>query len=102
MPKLPVVYVRGFAGPTSGINSQVDDPFYGFNDGSTHVRINGDGDPQYYQFESPLLRLMIDEEYELLVKGDQVGYLKQAPVGKVPQASIWVFRFYDTAATTFG
>jgi hypothetical protein len=72
--KLPIVYVRGYAGTTSGINSQVDDPFYGFNLGSTHVRVGGDGDPIFYQFESPLLRLMIDEDYELLVKGSQQQY----------------------------
>jgi hypothetical protein len=35
--KLPIIYVRGFAGGTSGIDSQTDDPFYGFNVGSTHV-----------------------------------------------------------------
>ncbi len=33
MQKLPIVYVRGYAGPTAGINTQVDDPFYGFNEG---------------------------------------------------------------------
>jgi len=41
--KLPIVYVRGYAGPTAGINVQVDDPFYGFNEGATHVRVNGTG-----------------------------------------------------------
>jgi hypothetical protein len=34
MDRLPVVYVRGYAGATAGIDSQVDDPFYG----STLVR----------------------------------------------------------------
>ena len=49
--KLPIVYLRGFAGTTDGINSTTSDPFYGFNSGTTHVRIDGDGDPVYYQFE---------------------------------------------------
>ena len=71
MDRLPVIYVRGYAGTTSGIDAQVDDPFYGFNRGSTHVRVDGDGDPSYYQFEGPMLRLMIDENYQLLVHGDQ-------------------------------
>ena len=31
MDRLPVIYVRGYAGTTAGIDSQVDDPFYGFN-----------------------------------------------------------------------
>lgn len=102
MTRLPVVYVRGFAGGTSGINRQVDDPFYGFNDGSTHVRVGGDGAPTFYQFESPLLRLMIDEKYQLLVHGDQRAYLLGRGSKTVPSNSIWIHRFYDAAATTFG
>jgi hypothetical protein len=73
--KLPIVYVRGFAGDTSGINKAVADPFYGFNEGSTHVRVGGDGEPIFYQFESPLLRLHFDEEYQILVQGGQLAYL---------------------------
>ncbi len=102
MTRLPVVYVRGFAGGTGGINKQVDDPFYGFNDGSTHVRVGGDGTPTFYQFESPLLRLMIDERYRLLVRGDQRAYLLSRADRTVPSSSIWIHRFYDAAATTFG
>ena len=101
MDRLPVIYVRGYAGTTSGIDAQVDDPFYGFNRGSTHVRVDGDGDPSYYQFEGPMLRLMIDEKYQLLVHGDQGRYLEQAAEGELEKASIWVYRFYDQAATTF-
>ena len=101
MERLPVIYVRGYAGPTAGIDIQVDDPFYGFNEGATHVRVNGDGDPAFYQFEGPLLRLMIDENYRLLVRGDQRQYLDDAEDGSVPAASLWVYRFYDQAATTF-
>ena len=57
----PIVYIRGYAGPTSGINVQVEDPFYGFNAGSTHIRVAGDGAPAFYQFEGPLVRLIGDE-----------------------------------------
>jgi len=101
MDRLPVIYVRGYAGTTAGIDAQVDDPFYGFNRGSTHVRVDGDGDPSYYQFEGPMLRLMIDEKYQLLVNGDQGRYLEQAGEGELAKESIWVYRFYDQAATTF-
>ena len=101
MARLPVVYVRGFAGGASGVNKQVDDPFYGFNDGSTHVRVGGDGDPIFYQFEGPLLRLMIDEDYRLLVRGDQRAYLLSQQDEAVLPALIWSHRFYDAAATTF-
>jgi pimeloyl-ACP methyl ester carboxylesterase len=95
---LPVVYVRGFAGGERGIEAAVEDPFYGFNDGSVHVRVGRSGVPSFYQFESPLLRLMIDEGYELLVHGSQQRYLEEATDGTVPAKSIWVHRFYDTSA----
>lgn len=101
MDRLPVVYVRGYAGPTAGIDVAVDDPFYGFNRGATHVRVGGDGSPMFYQFEGPLLRLITDEDYRLLVRGDQHQYLLDAADGSVPAESLWIYRFYDEAATTF-
>jgi pimeloyl-ACP methyl ester carboxylesterase len=99
--RLPILYIRGYAGPTTGIDAQVDDPFYGFNKGATHVRVGGSGEPAFYQFEGPLLRLMIDHEYRLLVQGDQHAYLQNSEDGTVAADSIWVYRFYDQAATTF-
>jgi pimeloyl-ACP methyl ester carboxylesterase len=101
MKRRPIVYIRGYAGPTTGINVQVDDPFYGFNKGATHIRVGGSGEPAFYQFESPMLRLMIDHQYQLLVHGDQRAYLENSPDGTVAADSIWVYRFYDQAATTF-
>jgi pimeloyl-ACP methyl ester carboxylesterase len=102
----PLVYVRGFAGGQSGIDEAVTDPFYGFNDGATHVRVNGDGDPRFYQFEGPLLRLITDEGYEVPVYGSQLSYLKACPPATeeshVPHKSLWVYRFYDDAASTLG
>jgi pimeloyl-ACP methyl ester carboxylesterase len=98
----PVIYVRGYAGPARSIDKAADDAFYGFNDGSTHARVDGDGEPMFYQFESPLLRLMIDEEYELLVRGSQHAYLEQSPDEHIGGPAIWVYRFYDDAAGTFG
>ncbi|MPZ73349.1 MAG: alpha/beta hydrolase [Nitriliruptorales bacterium] len=100
--QLPIVYVRGFAGTTAGIDAAVENPFYGFNDGSTHVRVGGSGDPLFYQFESPLLRLMIDHDYQLIVKGDQKAWLLGQQDGEVDPATIWIHRFYDVSASTFG
>lgn len=100
--RLPIIYVRGFAGNTAGIDRAVDDPFYGFNEGSVHVRVDGDGRPQFYQFESPLLRLIEDEGYRLFVQGSQAAFLHNRPDGSVPPATIWVHRFYDSSASTFG
>jgi hypothetical protein len=96
----PIIYIRGYAGATTGIDSQVDDPFYGFNKGATHVRADGDGAPTYYQFEGPLLRLITEHGYELQVHGDQRRLLDDA-TQKIRPNSIWVHRFYDEAATTF-
>lgn len=99
--RLPIVYVRGFAGTTRGINTAVDDPLYGFNMGSTHVRVDGHGDPIFYQFEGPLVRLVTEMGYGLFVDGDQEAYLDSKAPGEVAQDSIWVHRFYDNAATTW-
>jgi hypothetical protein len=98
----PVIYVRGFGGNTSGIDTATDDPFYGFNDGATHVRVDGDGKPQFYQFEGPLVRLMEDEDYRVPMHGGQQAYLSRSDDGSQPRASIWIYRFYDPAADTFG
>ncbi|MDP3967092.1 MAG: alpha/beta hydrolase [Nocardioides sp.] len=100
--RLPIIYVRGFAGGQSGIDAQTDDPFYGFNIGSTHVRVGARGRPTFYQFESPLLRLMLDHEYDLKVKGGQLAWLAAQADGAVDAATIWIHRFYDISASTFG
>lgn len=102
VPEFPIVYVRGFAGGTSGIDSAADDPFYGFNLGATHVRVGGDGSPQFYQFAGPMVRLMQDEDYEVLIHGDQHAYLNNVASRTLPAKSVWIYRFYDSAADTFG
>jgi pimeloyl-ACP methyl ester carboxylesterase len=99
--RLPIIYIRGYAGPTAGIDAQVDDPFYGFNQGATHVRVDETAQPKFYQFEGPMLRLIMDHDYELLVHGDQHAYLQSRKPASVAPNSIWVYRFYDQAATTF-
>ncbi len=98
--KLPLVYVRGFAGGTRGIDKAVGDPFYGFNEGSTHVRVGAHNQPLFHQFESPLLRLLREEGYELLVRGSQETYL--AEHDEIPAHTVWIHRFYDRSATTWG
>ncbi|MEV5311414.1 alpha/beta fold hydrolase [Streptomyces sp. NPDC052610] len=98
--KLPIVYVRGFAGDTSGIDKVVTDPFYGFNEGSTHVRVGPGEKPVFHQFESPLLRLHLDDGYHVLVEGGQESCLDSHR--DIPADSIWVHRFYDASATSWG
>ncbi|MGW0948706.1 esterase/lipase family protein [Streptomyces sp. NPDC002623] len=97
---LPIIYVRGFAGGQSGIDGAVTDPFYGFNAGSTHIRIGSENKPGFYQFEGPLLRLHKDQQYQILVEGSQQVFLDTQP--SVPRNTIWIHRFYDPSASTWG
>lgn len=99
--RLPVIYVRGFAGTGSAVNNAVDDPFYGFSQGSVHVRADGRGTPKFYQFESAMLRLVTDHKYEVPVHGDQWAFLNNVDAGTVNPASVWIHRFYDDSADTF-
>lgn len=50
MDRLPIDYVRGYAGPTAGIDIAVDDPFRGLGREATHVRASGDAHPMSGQF----------------------------------------------------
>lgn len=97
-----MIYVRGFAGTSSGIDKAVDDPLHGFNLGSVHVRVGSDARPHFYQFEGPLLRMLGDRGYRLPVNGNQRAYLESQDDGKVRPETVWVHRFYDRSASTFG
>ncbi|ELT43174.1 esterase/lipase family protein [Arthrobacter nitrophenolicus] len=99
--RLPIIYVRGFAGNGGAINSAVDDPFYGFSQGSVHVRSDSSGRAQFHQFESPMLRLISDHKYEVPVHGDQWAFLQGVDTRSVNPASVWIHRFYDDSADTF-
>jgi pimeloyl-ACP methyl ester carboxylesterase len=118
--QLPIVYLRGFAGGTGGIDSQTDDPFYGFNAGATHVRQDAAGNPSFYQFPGPLLRLMQQWGYDVLVGGPsgmhtasgtalpaalgQGQLLDEVGPGDLSSltATVWVHRFYDASADSWG
>jgi len=100
--KLPIIYVRGFAGGQGAIDSAVDSPLYGFNDGAVHVRVGANGTPRFYQYEGPILRLIQEEGYVLNIQGDQRKLLDEAQPNNLAPASIWVYRFYDTFASTLG
>lgn len=95
----PIIYVRGYAATQSQVNDAADDPFYGFNDGSTHLRTGADGKVGFYQFEGPLLGLMRDHGYELMIRGSQEQVLAKAH--SVPANTVWIYRFYDPSADTY-
>jgi len=100
--RLPIIYVRGFGGGQGGIDKAADDPFYGFNEGSTHIRVGERGMPRFYQFEGPMLRLMLEEDYKIRVGGSQQEELLNAKELSIAPDSVWVYRFYDKSAGTFG
>jgi hypothetical protein len=60
----PIIYVRGFAATQSEIEETVADPYMGFNVGSTKARMVWTGDLKRFYFESPLVRLMSDRDYD--------------------------------------
>lgn len=102
---LPIIYVRGYAGTQGAVESTVDLPYYGFNLGSTQVRTDADGEPEFFIFESPLIRLMKDHGYTdffARVNGQgQVEELKNND-GGYPMRSLWIYRYYDQTSKRTG
>lgn len=98
----PIVYVRGFAGTQSEIEDTVADPYMGFNIGSTKARVAWNGDVRRSYFESPLVRLMSDHQYEdVYVDGDDLLWAERTD-RRVPYRSIVIYRYYDEASKDFG
>ena len=100
--RFPIIYVRGFAGGQGAIDAAADDPFYGLNEGSVHVRVGANGTPQFYQYEGPLIRLVKEQGYDVRIEGSQQRVLLDAEPNILRADSVWIYRFYDAAAGTFG
>jgi hypothetical protein len=101
-PYHPIIYVRGFAATQSEIEETVADPYMGFNIGSTKTRVAWTGDVKRFYFESPLVRLMSDHEYEdVFVDGDDLVAAERANQ-PVPYRCIIIYRYYDEASKDFG
>jgi hypothetical protein len=101
-PYHPIVYVRGFAATQSEIDETVADPYMGFNIGSTKARVAWTGDVRRFYFESPLVRLMSDHDYEdVFVDGDDLLAAERAD-RPIPYRSIVIYRYYDEASSDFG
>ncbi|MBI3818032.1 MAG: hypothetical protein HY286_05015 [Planctomycetes bacterium] len=98
----PIIYVRGFAASSTEIEDTVADPYMGFNLGSTKARAVWTGDIKKFFFESPLVRLMSDHEYnDVFVDGEDL-VAKENSDDAIPYKSIIIFRYYDEASETFG
>lgn len=101
-PYHPIVYVRGFAATQGEIEETVADPYMGFNIGSTKSRTAWTGDLKRFYFESPLVRLMGDHDYEdVFVDGDDLVAAQRTDKA-VPYRSIVIYRYYDEASKDFG
>ena len=99
MQDCPIIYVRGYAGTQGEVEETVDDPFYGFNKGATHVRVGPQGKARFFAFESPLVRLMAEYGYRDVFEGD-VQTLDSFAI-RDPLRTIWIYRYYDITSTTF-
>lgn len=98
----PIVYVRGFAASQDEIDETVADPYMGFNVGSSKARVAWTGEVRRFYFESPLVRLMSDHEYQdVYVDGDDLVAAARTE-HPVRYRSIVIYRYYDEASSDFG
>jgi hypothetical protein len=97
--RYPIIYVRGYAGTQSDVEETVDDPLYGFNAGSTHIRLDQDGRADFFMFVSPFARLFKDFGYLDVID----GALQRVPDPDDPNnaKTVWIYRYYDPTSQTF-
>lgn len=102
---LPIIYVRGYAMTQDVVESAVNLPYYGFNQGSTKIRAGVEGDPEFFIFESPLVRLMKEYKYTdyfVRCENGKVELLKDIEDDPVPRKSLWIYRYYDITSEEIG
>jgi pimeloyl-ACP methyl ester carboxylesterase len=97
-PHYPIVYVRGYAMTEAAVEDTVADPYMGFNLGSTKTRQQYTREIVRHVFESPLVRLMKDEQYtDVYEDGAEI------PEGKRPSdRAIWIYRYYEPVSKSLG
>jgi len=101
-PYHPIIYVRGFAATQGEIEETVSDPYMGFNIGSTKARMVWSGELRRFFFESPLVRLMSDHDYDdVFVEGDDLLALEKSDQ-PLDYRCIIIYRYYDEASKEFG
>jgi hypothetical protein len=98
----PIIYVRGFAATSGEIEETVADPYMGFNVGSTKARTIWTGEVKKFFFESPLVRLMSDHDYDdVFVAGEDLLAIEKSD-RPVDYKCIIIYRYYDEASKEFG
>lgn len=105
----PIIYVRGYAMTQAEIEDTVADPYMGFNIGSSKVRQIWDGSVKKYFFESPLVRLLKQFDYDdVFEEGqDRVSELSapstvDGSVRPVSYRSIVIYRYYEPSSVDLG
>lgn len=109
-PYHPIIYVRGFAATQGEIEETVADPYNGFNVGATKMRQAWTGELKKFFFESPMIRLNTDHDYDdAFVDGEDL--IAAAPGDPqqplrvditIPYRSVIIYRYYDEASEAFG
>jgi len=97
-PYYPIIYVRGYAGTAKEVEDTVADPYMGFNVGSTKVRQLWTSKVNQYYFESPLVRLMKEYQYEDVYTGG----VEMPPEAVIDPKSVFIYRYYDYASADLG
>jgi hypothetical protein len=98
----PIIYVRGFAATHGEIEETVADPYMGFNIGSTKARMVWSGELKRFFFESPLVRLMSDHDYDdVFVAGEDLLSLDKSD-RPLDYRCVIIYRYYDEASSAFG
>lgn len=101
-PYHPIIYVRGFAFNQNEIEETVADPYMGFNVGATKARMMSSGKVQRFYFESPLVRLMRDHDYnDVYVDGEDTLLTRRTDL-PIACRSVIIYRYYDEASEDFG
>jgi len=95
-PFYPIIYVRGYAMTQGEIDDTVATPYMGFNLGATKIRQDWQGKVKRHIFESPLIRLMKDYQYE---DNYLYGHEKE---GELSPRSVIIYRYYEQADSELG
>jgi hypothetical protein len=94
--RYPIIYVRGYAMTKNEIVETTSTPYMGFEAGSTKIRQEWDRTVRRLFFESPIVRLRKDYDYEDIYReGVQVD-------DAIPAQSVVIYRYYDRADPDFG
>ena len=99
----PIIFVRGFAMRDADIEQAVNEPFSGFENGSTLLRQGVGDDLVPFYFESPVIRLVTECGYsDVYHNGREPQNAEDLAGLKDPGRALWVYRYYEQASEVFG